>query len=241
MHDPIRYCDVNVTGTANLLEQSLERGVERFVFASSSAVYGDYQGHPFTESDLPKPESVYGANKAAGEQLCDVYALAGMPTISLRFFNAFGPRQSLGSAYTSVIPKFIQMAHQQEALGVFGDGGQTRDFVYVDDIADITIRAADTVVTGAYNVASGYTLSVNQLISALSYHFDELTVEHREQRAGDVKHTSANISRSVADLGLVPSDARRFRAQLSATVGWYINHLTTPSQATPGHNTSLHP
>ena len=156
--DPRTCYDVNVTGTLTVLQAARAAGCRRVVFASSCAVYGDDPALPKREAMAPRPGSPYAAAKLAGEELCGVFArLYGLETVALRFFNVYGPRQDPGGPYASVIPRFVDALRRGERPTIYGDGEQTRDFVFVGDVVAANLRAAaaPNAAGGIYNVASG--------------------------------------------------------------------------------------
>ena len=143
INDPITSNEVNVGGTLNMLDASKEAGVKRFVFASSSSIYGDTPELPKHEGMTPNPLSPYAVSKLAGEKYCRVFAqVYGLHTVALRYFNVFGPRQDPNSQYSAVIPKFIKMISNDERPSIYGDGSQTRDFTYVENVVEANILAA---------------------------------------------------------------------------------------------------
>jgi UDP-glucose 4-epimerase len=195
--DPAETLAVNLGGTLNVLEAARAAGCRRVVFASSAAVYGDAAASPTTEAEPPLPLSPYAITKLTGEQLCAVYTrLHGLETVSLRFFNVFGPRQDPSSPYSGVISRFVSALLDGERPVVFGDGRQTRDFVYVTDVVDALLLAATApqATGGAFNVATGRGVSVNDTLRVLA----TLTrarrpPRHEPARAGDIRHSVADI------------------------------------------------
>ena len=168
VNDPLLVHDVNVTGTLNLLHESVKGKVGRFVFASSTAVYGDAKALPIKEVTPFNPISPYAASKAASEAYCCAFGgCYGLDTVRLRFFNVYGPR-SENSPYSGVITKFLDRAKRGEELIIFGDGEQTRDFISVEDITDALVLALKTQAVGeAFNVCTGYPTSVNRLVETM--------------------------------------------------------------------------
>jgi UDP-glucuronate 4-epimerase len=198
------YLDQNVLATQRLLEACRSASTERFVYASSSSIYGDAERFPTVEDDLPAPISPYGVTKLAAEHLCRLYFRAyGLPTVSLRYFTIYGPRQRPDMAFT----RFIAAALEGDSLTVYGDGEQIRDFTYVADAVSATIAAATRGQAGrVYNIAGGTQTSVREVIETIG----ELTgaepqVENREPVAGDARRTGADTSRARQDLGYSPS------------------------------------
>jgi UDP-glucose 4-epimerase len=197
---------VNLTATLDILEAAVAGRVRRLVFASSSAVYGDTDATANRESVSPSPQSPYALHKLAGEYYARLFhRLHGLETVCLRYFNVFGPRQSASSPYSGVIARFMQGALKGETPCIFGDGGQTRDFVYVANVVQANLLAAcvptERAAGRSYNVATGQSRSLLDLVAAL----DRLTGHARPPRfapprAGDVRHSLADIAAARADL-----------------------------------------
>ncbi len=209
--DPEGTYDVNVRGTLNVLQAARAAGCRRVVFASSCAVYGDGPAMPKTERMLPAPLSPYASSKLAGEQICAVFSrVYGLETVALRYFNVFGPRQDPASAYAAVIPRFLAALREGERPVIYGDGEQSRDFVYVDDVVEANLRAAIAPGTGGqvYNIASGRSVSLNAMLAGLARLVgSEARPIHQSARLGDIRHSLADISAARSDLGyevLVP-------------------------------------
>jgi UDP-glucose 4-epimerase len=219
--DPLRTNEVNVKGTLNVLLAARDSGVKKVVFTSSASVYGDTEEVPTTERALPNPLSPYAVTKLAGEHYCDVFSdLYGLETTSLRPFNVYGPRQGPNSQYAAVIPLFIRSLLEGEAPTIDGDGEQTRDFVYVKDVVRAFIQALDHRAKGAYNIAGGKGISINELFRQVSS-IVGVDVEplHGEPRPGDVRHSAADITRAKRFLGYEPEyDIRR---GLEETIEWF--------------------
>jgi UDP-glucose 4-epimerase len=198
--------DVNGAGTLRVLEAALRAGVERVVYSSSTAVYGDVDRLPVSE-DLPtRPLSPYGESKLAGERCAlGFQATHGLPTVALRYFNVFGPGQDPSSDYAAVIPRFIASSLRGQPVTIYGDGEQTRDFVYVDDVVRANLLAADAPVeaTGrAVNVATGQGRSVNELAGLVR----DLTGSPAEpvrapERPGEIRHSVADVTLAREVLG----------------------------------------
>ncbi|MBU2540956.1 MAG: SDR family NAD(P)-dependent oxidoreductase [Candidatus Omnitrophica bacterium] len=197
---PLRYNEVNVTATLNLLKRSAEAGVKRFVFASSSSVYGESSKPKQKETDLPLLISPYAATKLAGEYYCRVFSkIYSLQTVSLRYFNVFGPRQSLESQYAVVVPKFIACLLKAERPPIHGTGKQSRDFTYIDNVVEANILAMKRKgVSGCvFNIACGKTQSVNTLFSQIKTILNsKVNPIFTELRAGDVARTCADISQA---------------------------------------------
>ena len=203
--NPLATNEVNIQGTLNILVAARDAGVRRVVYASSSSVYGDSPRLPKTEDQAIAPISPYAVSKLAGENYCSVFTkVYGLETISLRYFNVFGPRQDPRSQYAAVIPKFISRALKGKPLEVHGDGLQSRDFTYIDDVvqANLLAAAAEKGVGEAFNVAKGKAYSLLDLIAALSRILGKnLQWVHTPSRQGDVRHTLADISKARRVLG----------------------------------------
>jgi UDP-glucose 4-epimerase len=219
--DPLLTNEVNVKGTLNVLLAARDSGVRKVVFASSASVYGDTEEVPTAENALPDPLSPYAVTKLAGEHYCDVFSdLYGLETTSLRPFNVYGPRQDPNSQYAAVIPLFIRSLLKGKAPTIDGDGEQTRDFIYVKDVVRAFIQALDHRAKGAYNIAGGKGISINELFRQVS---DIMGVDveplHGEPRPGDVRHSTADITRAKRDLRYEPEyDIRR---GLEETIEWF--------------------
>jgi len=206
--DPLGANDHNVNGTLNVLEAARRAEVRRVVYASSSSVYGDRPELPKREDQPPAPISPYAVSKAAGEQYAAVWhRLYGVETVGLRYFNVFGPRQDPASEYAAVIPRFILWALQRAPLEIHGDGQQSRDFTYIDNVVKANCLAAEAPAAAgqAFNVGCGERVS----LLAIAARLEELLghpVErrHTPARAGDVPHTLADIDRAKRLLGYTP-------------------------------------
>lgn len=206
---PVLSHDINLGGTLNMLLAARDQGVQRFVFSSSASVYGNSTVLPTTE-DLPlSPQSPYASGKACGEFYCrHFWDLFGLETVVLRYFNVFGPRQNARSGYAAVIPRFVEAAITGAAPVVFGDGGQTRDFVYVGNVADANLRAATAPcgAGGVFNVGGGTQISLLDLLDALGgVTGRKLKPEFLPARAGEVYHSRADINRAREVLGYGPT------------------------------------
>lgn len=215
----------NVHGTLTMLEAARRGGVRRFVAASSSSVYGGVAPRPTVESAPLTPKSPYAVTKMTGEHYLRVYwELFGLETVSLRYFNVYGPRQDPNSAYAAVIPKFIAALRAGEAPTIHGDGLQSRDFAFVADVVAANVAAAtapaESCAGKAYNVAGGSERSLLDLLEILA---DLLEVSvapvHTESRAGDVRHSFADTTAARTDLGWAPSVD--IREGLRQTAAWF--------------------
>jgi nucleoside-diphosphate-sugar epimerase len=223
VEDPYSYHDVNVTGTMRLLLAAREAGVRRVVFASSSSVYGDQTVLPLREDMVPMPIAPYGVSKLVGEHYCNNFSRHyGLETISLRYFNVYGPRQDPASEYAAVVARFVQAAQGGVPLEIHGDGLQTRDFTYVGNVVDANLAAAAAPVANGevYNVAGGERLSVLDIASCLEEVLGRpLTRRHTPARRGDVRDTLADLSRARTGLGYQP--AVGFSEGLRSTVAGF--------------------
>jgi UDP-glucose 4-epimerase len=206
LQDPVGTSRANVEGTLSCLKAAADVGVKSFVLASSSAVYGDAAEPPVSELAPPAPISPYGASKLAAEGYCQVFSrLYGLGAVSLRYFNAYGPRQDPRSEYAAVIPRFVAMMLSGRRPTVYGDGEQTRDFVYVADIARANCMAAGAG-EGCYNVGSGRPTSINRLVEILARETGmDLAPEYLPARPGDILHSWADTSLIRERLGFEPS------------------------------------
>jgi UDP-glucose 4-epimerase len=221
--DPRANNDVNVTGILNLLIASKQAGVRRVVYASSSSVYGDDPTLPKIETQTPRPISPYAASKIMGEYYCRIYSnLYGLETVSMRYFNVFGPRQDPESKYAAVIPRFIVAALNGEAAEVHGDGLQSRDFTYIDNVVSANLLAAQApgIAGEPFNIACGERYSLLDVLDAVEKGLGRPVKRHHEEaRAGDVKHTLADISKAKELLGYEP--LVNFSDGMVRTVEWF--------------------
>ena len=214
------YTDNNVDATQKLLEASVGRPLHRFVYASSSSVYGDNVSIPMREDALPQPVSPYGVTKLAAEQLCYLYyANHRVPTTSVRYFTVYGPRQRPDMAFH----KFMRAALRGDAITLYGDGEQTRDFTFVTDAVAATVAAGDKGELGfAYNVGGGSRVSVNQLFEIIGrIHGQPIQIQREAQQKGDMRDTFADTTRARADLGFSPTVS--LEQGLEAEYQWLAN------------------
>lgn len=206
---PIDNDSINIRGTLNVLQAAREAKVKRVVFATSAAVYGNNPVLPKREDMLPEPESPYALGKLTGEYYLKLYSsLYGVETVALRYFNVFGPRQDGKSMYSGVISRFTDDLRSCRIPTIFGDGQQTRDFVYVKDVVQANLLAMRSAKVGhgeVFNVATGKTVSLLQLLDALKTIIGiQVTPQFKEARAGDIKHSLADISKIREALGYAP-------------------------------------
>jgi UDP-glucose 4-epimerase len=221
--EPVASHAANATGTLAVLEAARTAGVRRVVYAGSSSAYGETPVLPKVESMSPSPLSPYAASKLAGESYCQVYAhIYGVETVVLRYFNVFGARQDPASQYAAVIPKFVTAALKGESPVIFGDGTQSRDFCYIDNVVEANLKAASVPgVSGhVFNVACGEATTLNQVVDLVGELLGRrVTAVHAETRAGDIKHSLADIASARRLLGYTA--AVDFREGLRRTIEWY--------------------
>ncbi|HKI69671.1 MAG TPA: NAD-dependent epimerase/dehydratase family protein, partial [Verrucomicrobiae bacterium] len=198
MQQPVECNEINTRGTLVVLEEAARAGVNKLVFSSSAAIYGDNPTVPKVETMLPEPKSPYAITKLDGEYYCRMFAAEGrLQTTCLRYFNVFGPRQDPKSQYAAAVPIFIDRAAKNEPITIYGDGEQTRDFIYVKDIVAANVFfATQSAVTGVFNVAYGQRITINELARTIC----QLTgsrseIKHAAERPGDVKHSMASIDK----------------------------------------------
>lgn len=217
--DPVQSHEVNVNGTLTMLMAARDQDVRRFVLSSSASVYGDADQVPTPESAALRPQSPYATGKACGELYCrNFWELYGLETVVLRYFNVFGPRQSPVSGYAAVIPQFVKAALADEQPVVYGDGEQTRDFVFVGNVAAANVCAAmaDAVAGMTFNVAGGEGISLLRLLDELRLlSGSALVPEFRAGRAGEVRHSRADITRARQFLGFTPDVSLRSGLRLT--------------------------
>lgn len=239
MEDPLGCHAANATGFINMIEAARGAKAKRFVYATSSAVYGDHPGLPKVENEIGLPLSPYAASKRINEVYADAYAKAyGFESVGLRYFNVFGPRQDPNGAYAAVIPKWIDAMLRRERIQINGDGETSRDFCFVDNIVQANLLAATTqnsaAVNQIYNIAVGERTTLNELFKLLQDGLRKLNPKLPEQqphygpeRAGDVRHSHANISKACRLLGYEP--AIRVGDGLRTAMNWYCAN-------SPGHD-----
>lgn len=223
IEDPITTNEVNVGGVVTMLKASVDAGVRRFVFASSSSVYGDSPVLPKHEELPSNPLSPYAVSKLAGEKYCSVFSkIYGIETISLRYFNVFGPRQDPASQYAAVIPKFIRAIMSDGRPVVYGDGEQSRDFTFVRNVVHANVLASKAAYPGytAVNCACHGRITLNDLVKQINDILGK-SVEpiYEASKAGDIKHSFAAIDKAREAIGYTP--VVDFRNGLESTVEWY--------------------
>ena len=221
---PLRTHHANLTATLELLEGCRRAGVKRLIYAASSSAYGDHDVEAATESLEPRPKSPYAVQKLAGEHYCRVYAeVFGIQTIGLRYFNVFGPRQDPRSQYAAVIPAFITRMQRGERPTIFGDGRQSRDFTYIDNVVAANfaaLGAPDAAFGQVYNAACGHSIDLLELVAQINKALGtDLKPVHAPARAGDIMRSRADISAATAAFGYRPHVGVEDGLQL--TVRWF--------------------
>lgn len=221
---PLEYNDVNVTGTLKLLIKAKEHNIKRLIYASSSSVYGERLEFPEKESDAPNPISPYAVTKLAGEFYCRLFFKSfALETVCLRYFNVFGPRQSLDNQYAVVIPKFITCVLSNEPPPVHGDGMQERDFTYIDNVVEANIRAATAkgIEGEVFNIACGKSYSVLSLVQRINGILKKnIKPAFVPPRPGDIRKTLADISKLKR---LCIENFISFEEGLKRTVNWFTS------------------
>jgi UDP-N-acetylglucosamine 4-epimerase len=242
---PLRTHDSNVNGFLNMLLAARDAGVQRFVYASSSAVYGDHPALPKVESELGRAMSPYGLSKRINELYADVFAACyGFQTIGLRYFNVFGPRQDPDGPYASVIPAWLGALLRGETAYINGDGSAARDYCHVDNVVQANLLSAmveDPEAVGqAYNVAVGEQTTLTQLFEIMRAQLAQRLPQlagarpaHRAPRRGDMLLSRADIGKAARLLGYAP--AFDLRSGLGQTIDWYINNLLPAEAKGPAH------
>ncbi|HJX62998.1 MAG TPA: SDR family oxidoreductase [Polyangia bacterium] len=227
---PLPSHNANATGTLNVLEAARRCQVRRVVYAGSSSAYGEPPSLPVVETMAPAPLSPYAVSKLAGEHYLRVYArVFGVQTVTLRYFNVFGPRQDPNSQYAAVIPRFITAALEGRSPTVYGDGEQSRDFCFIDNVVEANLRAADAEGASGklFNIACGTGTSLNRVLALLGEALGRPVVARYEPgRAGDVRHSLADISQAKTVLGYTA--AVNFVAGLGKTLAWFQQQRSTP-------------
>ena len=226
--DPVKSHHANVNGTLQLLNASREADVKRVVYASSSSVYGDSPTLPKHEGMMPNPLSPYGAQKLFAEIYCQVFTRAyGLETVSLRYFNVFGPRQDSTSQYSGVLALFIPAVLQSKRPTIYGDGLQSRDFTYVQNVVEANLLACAVpgVAGQVFNVACGDRITVNSMLQQINkITGKDIAPIYADPRPGDIKHSQADITRAKEHLGYQPKIS--FEEGLRNTIEWYRKNLS---------------
>jgi UDP-N-acetylglucosamine 4-epimerase len=228
---PLKAHEANVTGFINMLTAARDAKVKRFIYASSSAVYGNSKTLPKREDEAAQTISPYAANKHINEIYAKTFSQCyQLETIGLRYFNAFGSRQTLNGAYAAVIPKWIHSMMAGEEILIFGDGEQSRDFVSVEDVVQANIRAAltsnDKAINDVFNIALGEPTTLNQLFEMLRSALDrgklDLKPTYHPERKGDIKHSYADISKAIEALNYSPNHT--LQSGLESCIHWHCKH-----------------
>ena len=208
VQDPLMTNRANITATLNLLESSRKAGIRRFIYAASSSAYGDTEALPKHEEMPANPLSPYALQKFAGEQYCRIYQkLYGLETVCLRYFNVFGPEQDPHSEYSAVIPKFLTALLANRPITIHGDGEQSRDFTYIDNVVEANLLSlhAPKAAGALCNIGCGERITINRLVALLEKQLRvKARVHHGPAKAGDVRHSLADITRAKALLGYEP-------------------------------------
>ena len=204
--DPIKSNYANVNGTLNVLVAARDNRVEKVVYASSSSVYGDTPVLPKREDMKPIPLSPYAVSKLVGEYYCQVFTeVYRLSTVSLRYFNVYGPRQDPSSEYAAVVPKFITSVLEEKSPIIYGNGEQTRDFTFIKDVINVNILAAKSNTTGVFNVAGGKQISINELAQlVMKIISKDIDIVYDDPRPGDIMHSLADISMAKEKLKYKP-------------------------------------
>lgn len=221
MAKPRECVEINTQGTLVVLEESVRAGVKKLCFSSSAAIYGDNPHLPKTENMLPEPKSPYAVTKLDGEYYCHLFHAQGwLQTACMRYFNVFGPRQNPKSQYAAAIPIFIDKALRNEPITIYGDGLQTRDFVYVKDVVSANIRlATQSHLSGVFNIGSGDRISIRELADRIiRWTGSKSSIEFEPDRIGDIKHSLACVHKA-RQAGLVSGNG--FDAGLKTTIDAY--------------------
>ena len=222
VENPVFVNDSNINGTLNLLMAASDEGVKKLIYASSSSIYGFNKKLPKKEDMPVEPISPYALSKYTGERYCQIFSeIYNLPTICLRYFNVFGPRQDPNSTYSAAIPKFINLMLEDKQPVVFGDGEQSRDFTYVKNVIEANMLAAKSNISGeVINIACGERISINKVITILNKILNkDIKPIYKKARAGEVKHSLADISKARNQIGYKPE--YKFIEGLKETVDWY--------------------
>lgn len=225
IENPSECVENNMDATIKLINACKNNNVKKIIFSSSSSVYGDNTNIPLKESEYPLPKSPYAASKASGELFLKTYYEAyGLNYISLRYFNVFGPKQDKNSQYAAVIPNFITALLEGEQPIIYGDGEQTRDFIYIRDVVNANIKAAESDYNGIINVASGEKTTINELYKIISETLgSNIEPKYLPERKGDIKHSLADVNNmKKIDYKVNLND---FENQLKETINWFKTKL----------------
>lgn len=223
--DPVKTVETNITGTTNVFDIAAEKGCKRVVFASSCAVYGDAPALPIREDTALSPKSPYAVSKAAKEMLAKAFCgMHDVELVGLRYFNVYGRRQSPDSDYAAVIPTFVSKAIRNEPLPIEGNGLQTRDFVYIDDVVQANLLAltTDNVSGKCFNIANGSSISILDLAkSIINISGSTSSISYKPPRPGDIKESRADITGAGRELGYAPR--YDIVKGLEQTIAWFMN------------------
>ena len=221
VEEPLKYNQINIDATLKLLIACKNNNIKKIIFSSSSAVYGENLNMPLKETENFMPCSPYATQKASCElYLKSFYESYGLNYVALRYFNVFGPRQDENSPYAAVIPKFISAILNGESPVIYGDGEQSRDFIYVKEIAKANIAACKSNYNGVLNVALGKSMTINQLFEKIKKVLDsDINVNHLDERPGDIKHSLADIN-NLENINFKPQQDK-FEEQLEETIKWF--------------------
>ncbi len=223
--DPVPSHEVNIDGTFNVLRAASKGHAGRVVYAASSSAYGDTEVLPKVETMNPQPKSPYALQKLVGEYYCNVFSeVYGIETVALRYFNVFGPRQDPSSPYSGVLSLFMKAVLERRAPTIFGDGEQSRDFTYVEDVAELNLKAAraKNVSGKMYNAGNGMRITLKQAWALLQkMEGVDIPPQFGPPRPADVRHSQADVTRAVRDLGHAPQFS--FEEGMRRTLEWYRN------------------
>ncbi len=222
MSKPIECVKLNAEGTLNVLRAAADAGAKKLCFSTSAAIYGDNPECPKRETMYPEPKSPYAVTKLDGEYYCDMFTKEGwLQTACLRYFNVFGPRQDPNSAYAAAVPIFTAKAVANEPITIFGDGEQTRDFIYVKDIVAANVFMSQHDFNGVFNIAYGRRITINDLVNKIKGIVNSSSeVLYLPERPGDVKHSMAAVDKLMAT-GFKPTSD--FDTGLAATIEYFRN------------------
>jgi UDP-glucose 4-epimerase len=221
--EPVLSHEVNINGTFNVLRAAQEGKAGRLIYAASSSAYGDTEVLPKVEGMLPRPKSPYALQKLVGEYYANIFSgVFGLETVALRYFNVYGPRQDPTSAYSGVLSLFMRAILERKPPTIFGDGNQSRDFTYVEDVAELNLKAAraSNVAGRMYNAGNGCRITLNEAWALLQrIEGVEIPAQYGPDRAGDVRDSQADTTSAVAELGHAPRFT--FEEGMKRTLEWY--------------------
>lgn len=222
---PIKCSEINLNSTIKLLKSAADNDVKKVIFSSSSSVYGTNKNMPLKETEYLRPISPYAASKASCElYLKSFYESYDLNYTSLRYFNVFGPRQSLNSEYASAIPNFINAILTNTQPVIYGDGEQTRDFIYIDNVVEANIAASKSDYNGIVNVASGVNISINELYELIRQLLkSDLKPKYLPKRPGDIKHSHADIT-NISKINMEIKQ-NNFKKEIEKTINWFKTNM----------------